>query len=161
MKKRNRLTGIVLLLVLASILLAACQQQPESPPDTFKSTYVFNDGRSFSINGRSNSRPGEKLEYMLNIDNNDERWQAEYYILLLGSDSVIQEIRHGTFDLSGNEGLQEPIFVEFPKDFSGALGLCVLIPQHGRLIATVTVGDKNAVATGWPDIGNYPLSKTE
>jgi hypothetical protein len=30
--------------------------------------------------------------------------------------------------------------------------LCILIPQHGCLIATLSVGVENAIATGWPDV---------
>ena len=42
--------------------------------------------------------------------------------------------------------------MEFPGNFTGALGLCVFIKQHGSLIAMLSVGVEDAVAKGWPDI---------
>jgi hypothetical protein len=150
MLKVQSFIGITLLVVLVGI--TGCQKPNEMPTDTFTATYILENGRNFSISGRSNGMPGERSEYMLKINNNDERWQDEYYILLVDSDSIIQEIRHGELDIPGGGGIQEPANVEFPKDFTGALGLCVFIPQHGRLIATLSVGVDDAIATGWPDV---------
>ncbi len=148
--KLQSFIGIALLVVIVGI--TGCQKSKELPPDTFTATYVLEDGRNFSISGRSNGMPGERSDYTLKLNNNDERWQDEYYVLLVNSDSIVQEIRHGKFDLPGEGGLQEPVKVVFPKDFTGALGLCVFIPQHGRLIATLSVGVDNAITTGWPDV---------
>jgi len=114
------------------------------------------DGRNFSISGRSNGMPGEQSEYTLKINSNEEGWQDEYYILLIDSDSVIQEVSHDQFDISGQGGIEKPVEVEFPEGFEEALGLCVIIPERGSLIATLSVGVKDAIATGWPDIRDYP-----
>ena len=145
---------IVLSLTLLVVLIGitGCQKSNEMPPDTFTATYILEDGRNFSISGRSNGMPGERSEYMLKINNNNERWQDEYYILLVDSDSIIQKIRHGELDIPGGGGIQEPLNMEFPKDFTGALGLCVFIPQNGCLISTLSIGAENAITTGWPDV---------
>ncbi len=150
--------SIVLLAILAGI--SGCQQAPELPPDTFTATYVLEDGRNFSISGRSNGMPGEQSEYVLKINSNEERWQDEYCVLLIDSDSIVQEISHDQFDIPGNGGVQKPINVKFPEGYEGAMGLCIIIPQHGRLIATLSVGVQHAIATGWPDV-TYPVHSTE
>ncbi len=148
--KLHWLIGVALL--ISAVGISGCQKSSETPPDIFTATYALEDGRNFSISGKSNGMPGEQSEYTLKINNNDERWQGEYYILLVDSDSIIQEIRHGELDIFGGGGIQEPVNVEFPKDYTGALGLCVFIPQHGSLISTLSIGVENAMATSWPDI---------
>ena len=45
-----------------------------------------------SISGNSTGMPGEQSEYIITFHNNNERWQDEYYVLLVDSKSVIQEI---------------------------------------------------------------------
>ena len=151
------LIGISLLVIMSGI--TGCGQAPELPPDTFTATYILEDGRNFSISGRSNEMPGEQSEYMLTINSNEERWQDEYYVLLIDSDSIVQEISHDQFDISGSGELQKPINVKFPEGYEGALGLCIIIPKQGRLIATLSIGIQHAIATGWPDI-NYPGHST-
>lgn len=153
--KLNWLIVIVILTVLAGA--AGCRKAPEIPPDTFNAAYTFKDGRNVSISGRSHGMPGEQMEYILKINNNAEHWQGRFYVLLVDSDSVIQEISHEQFDISGGGGMQKPFKVELPEGFEGALGLCVKIPESGILIAALTAGDKSAVSTGWPDINNWPV----
>ncbi len=150
------------ILIVVLIGIAGCQKAPDIPPDTFAATYnLVEEGRSISISGNSDGMPGEQSEYVLKINNSAEQWQDEYYILLLDSVSVIQEISHEQFDILGGGGIQQPVIVEFPEGFEGALGLCVLIPQRGSLIATLSVGVKDAISTGWPDIRTYPVYSTE
>jgi hypothetical protein len=67
------------------------------------------------------------------------------------SDSIIQKIRHGNFDIPTKEGTQIPLTVEFP-DFKGALGLCAAIPRQGCLISTISLSEENAIATGWTNV---------
>jgi len=146
---------IVLTLGITIVSITGCRQAPEStemPPDNFTATYTLENGRSYSISGPSNGMPGEQSEYILRINNNDKSWQNEYYVLLVDSDSIIQEIRRSEFDIPGNGGIQEPVNVEFPEGFTGALGLCIVIPQHGSLISTLSIGVENAITTGWPDV---------
>jgi hypothetical protein len=162
MKRKMIIINIIGILVLPALLIA-CQKAPDMPSvtftDTFTATYDFvEEGRSISVSGNSEGMPGERSEYILKISNGTEEWQDEYYVLLLDSDSVIQEISHKRFDIPGNGGIQEPIIVEFPEGFEGALGLCVLLPQGERLITTLSVGAKNAISTGWFDIHTYPIS---
>jgi hypothetical protein len=143
--------------IMAALLsITGCQKAP-ALPDTFATTYYLADaGRSFSISGNSNGMPGEQSTYLLRINNNAENWQDEYYVLLVDSHSVIQEIDHGRFNIPGGNEIQRPIIVKYPEDFTGALGLCVMIPQRGSLITTLSIGAKNAISAGWPDIRIYP-----
>jgi hypothetical protein len=144
-------------ILMLPALLIACQKAPNIPPDTFTAThYLVEEGRSINVSGNGEGIPGERSEYVLKINNGTEEWQDEYYVLLLDNDSVIQEISHKRFDIPGGCGIQEPIIVEFPEGFEGALGLCILLPQREILITTLSVGAKNAISTGWPDIRTYP-----
>ncbi len=159
MKKKTIIINIIGLLALLALLITGCQKAPNAPPDTFTATYQFTEeGRSISISGNSNGMPGEQSEYILKISNSAELWQDEYYVLLLDSESVTKEISHERFNIPGGGGIQKPITVQLPEDFEGALGLCVLIPQHGNLIATLSVGAKHAISTGWPEIRTYPVT---
>ena len=157
MKKKLSATGIIIAILLPAILITGCEKAEEIPPDTFSASYMCEDGRSFGINGRSNGTPGEQLDYVLNFNNNAERWQLEYYVLLVDSDSILQEIDHASFDIAAQGGIQNPVAVTLPEDIEGAPGLCVLIPNQGCLIATLSSGSQNALCTGWPDISNYPF----
>ncbi len=160
--KKKMILYIVGALALLSFLMAGCQKATDTPPDTFVATYNLAEaGRSISISGNSDGMPGGRSEYMLKINNGTERWQDEYYVLLLDSGSVIREISRERFDIPGGGGFQKPIVVEFPEGFEGALGLCVLIPQRGSFIAALSVGVKDAIITGWPDISTYPVSTSE
>jgi hypothetical protein len=156
--KLRWLICIALVAVLAGI--AGCRQAPELRPDTFTATYTLEDGRSYSISGRSKGMPGEKLDYILKINANTEGWQDEYYVLLIDSDSIIQENSHDQFNIPGSGGFQKPIIVKFPEGYEGALGLCIIIPQNGRLTANLSAGVKNAIAPKWPDI-TYPIHSSE
>lgn len=160
MNKKTIIIGAVMTLVLSAILITGCQKAAEAPPDTFTAAYnLTEEGRNISISGNSYGAPGEESEYTLKINNNAERWQDEYYILLVDSDSVVSEISHEKFDISANGGMQKPVMVSFPEGFEGAMGLCVIIPQRASVVAALSVGVKNAISTGWPDISNYPLNR--
>jgi hypothetical protein len=37
----------------------------------------MDNGRSYSISGTGSAMPGEQLDYVLSINNNEERWQLE------------------------------------------------------------------------------------
>ena len=157
--KRNLLA--FLLLVLVAGLAVSCNQGiviEEKPVNTFTATYLNEEGRSIIISGTSDGMPGERSEFTLNINNNAEHWQGEYYVLLVDRDSVVEEIRHEQLDIQGGGGIQTPIIVEYPEGFMGALGLCVLTPQHGTLITALSVGTEQAISTGWFDIHSYPIS---
>jgi hypothetical protein len=158
LKKKSLLlcSGIAILAIV--LLVTGCQRAPEKASNTFATTYYLNDkGRSFSISGNSDGMPGEQSEYVLKIHNNVENWLDEYYVLLVDSDSITQEIDHEHFNLPSGGGIQKPITVEYPKDFEGALGLCVIIPQRACLISTLSIGVKDAITTGWPDVSTYPV----
>jgi hypothetical protein len=147
-------TGILVMALITA--MTGCQKAPETAPDSFSSTYSTEEGRSFSISGNSDGMPGGQAEYMLKINNNAENWQDEYFILLVDSNAVIQEISHEQISLPGGGKIQKPIMIKYPEDYEGALGLCVMIPESGALISTLSIGKKDAVASGWPDIRDYP-----
>jgi hypothetical protein len=158
MKKKIILMSIIAMLFLPAFLIVGCKKAQETLPDSFTVTYnLVEEGRSLSISGNSDGMPGERSEYVLKINNNAEQWEDEYYVLLVDSDSIIKEISHEQFDISGGGGIQTPIMVEYPKGYQGALGLCVLVPHRGSLIATLSIGIKNAITTGWPNISTYPF----
>ena len=157
--KRNLLA--IVLLVLVAGLAVSCNQGmviEEKPVNTFTATYLNEEGRSIIISGNGNGMPGERSEFTLNINNNTERWQGEYYVLLVDKDSIVEEIHHEHLDIQGGGGIQTPIIIEYPEGFMGALGLCVLIPQNGSLITTLSVGTEHAISTGWFDFRAYPFS---
>jgi len=155
-KKKTIRISIIAMLFLPVLLMASCQKASDIPPDTFIATYQFaEEGRSISISGNSNGIPGGQSQYVLKINNGADHWQSEYYVLLLDSNSVIKEISHDVFDIPAAGGVQKPIIVEFPEGYEGALGLCVLVPKRGNLIATLSVGIKDTIVMGWPDVRNY------
>jgi hypothetical protein len=156
MIKKTIVINFIVILVLLAPLITGCKKASDVLPDTFTATYQFaSEGRSISISGNSDGMPGSQSEYVLKINNSADRWQSEYYILLLDSKSVIKEISHEVFDIPAAGGIQKSIVVNFPEGVEGVLGLCVLVPKRGNLIATLSVGVKDAIATGWPDIANY------
>ncbi len=138
--------------LLSAAFLLGCSNQPGKESDTFASTYYLaEDGRSLSISGPSYGTPGRQSGYTLKIENGVQTWQDECWVLLVDSDSVVQEVAHERFELAGSGELQKTVTVQFPKDFTGALGLCVIIPERATMISTLSVGTENAVTTGWPD----------
>lgn len=159
-QRKNKAAILCLIAVLLTIILVVitgCQKASERQPDTFATTYYLaEEGRSISISGNSDGMPGEQAEYELKINNNTERWQDEYCVLLVDSDSVIQEVYHEQFDIPSGGGIQQPVTVVFPEGYEGALGLCVLIPNRASIISTLSVGIKNATSAGWPDIRTCP-----
>ncbi len=165
MKKKILIAYVIGALVISLALATGCQETKVSSnasTDTFDATYnLVEEGRSINISGNSDGKPGEQSEYLLKIYNNNETWQDEYFVLLLDSNSVIQEISHKQFNIPAGGGIQTPVTVEFPESFKGALGLCVLIPQRASLITTLSVGVNNAIGTGWPDIRSYPVLKNK
>jgi hypothetical protein len=154
MKKKIIILSLVGILLLPALLMTGCRKTPVMTPDTFTSTYTLaGEGRSISISGDSEGVPGEQSIYMLNINNDkDEPWRDDYYVVLINSDSIVQEICHGQLDLPGAGGMQQPITVSFPKGFMGALGLCVIIPQHACTAVTLSAGEKDAIPSGWYDL---------
>jgi hypothetical protein len=161
-KKKTIVISIIVILVLSIVLTTGCQKVPGNLPDTFATTYYLAEGgRSISVSGNSDGMPGEESEYILKINNNSERWQDEYCVLLVDSDSVIQEISHDKFDIPGSDWIQKPITIKYPNGFQGALGLYVIIPQRASVVTTLSIGVKNAVSPGWPDIHTCPSSETK
>jgi hypothetical protein len=157
MLKKKSLFWCSGILVMALIIaITGCQKAAETAPDTFASTYSTEEGRSISISGNSDGMPGDQAEYILQINNNAENWQDEYFVLLVDSNSVIQEISHEQISIPGGGKIQKPIMIRYPEDYAGALGLCVMLPESGTLITTLSIGIKDAVTSGWPDIRDYP-----
>ena len=150
------------MLVLPLVLVMGCQKAPEETTDTFLATYDFSEkGRSMAISGDSTGMPGEQSEYTITFHNDIERWQDEYYILLIDSKSVIKEISHEHIDIGPMTTVLKPFTVEYPSGFEGALGLCVVTHTHpATLIAKLSIGVKDAINTGWPDIGAYVSTTT-
>ena len=156
MKKKIIIISLVSILLFPALLLTGCQKIPVTAPGTFTSTYTLAEGgRSISISGKSEGVPGEQSQYMLNINNNkDEPWHDDFYVELINSNSIVQEIYRGQLDLPGAGGMQQPITVSFPEGFVGALRLCVIIPQRACTAVTLSAGEKDAIPTGWYDLSN-------
>ena len=168
-KTKTILTGLISLLLISTLLLAGCQQTPanqEIPPDPFTSTWDMDkEGRMFSISGNSaGHKPGGKSEFLLKINNysGDDAWQGEYCVLLVNQEGVIKEITHENFNVPVGLETQEQIFVEFPENFEGPLGLCAVIPQQSTMITTLWVGTGRTGNAGpWPKIKTCPFYLTE
>ena len=159
--KKNIAIALISAAVLLAVFAEGCRQAPETAPDRFATTYsLIDEDRSFSISGASNAEPGERSQYVLEMNNQSstEAWRDEYYVLLVGSEKVIQEITHEEFDIPAGSTTQDSILIEFPNDYRGVLGLCVLIPKRASVIATLSTGAENSTGTGWPDINSYPFS---
>jgi len=115
-----------------------------------------------SISGNSTGIPGEQSEYIITFHNIIERWQDEYYVLLVDSKSVIQEISRERIDIGPMTTVMKPIIVDYPNGFEGALGLCIVTETHSAtLFTTLSIGVKDAINTVWPDISTYPIPTNE
>ena len=154
-KTKTIWTSFIALLLISALLITGCQKAPTNqgvPPDPFNTTWdLGEEGRAFSISGNSAGHiPGKQSEFLLKINNHTgaEPWQGEYCILLVDTDGIVKEITHEQFNVPVGIETQQPIFVEFPKDFEGPLGLCVVVPQRGTTITTVWVGAKSTVSAG-------------
>jgi hypothetical protein len=146
MKKK---INLVLILVLAIMLVTGCQKKPVKKTDTFTSTYQLSGadkGRSIIVSGNKDGSPGEQSQYMLNINNNGEPWNDDFYVELVDSDAIVQEITHAKLDILANGGMQQPLTVKFPSGFKGTLGLCVVIPKHAYTISALSVGENTEIA---------------
>jgi len=138
--------GLILVLI---VLVTACQKESVKKPDTFTSTYELagaDKGRSITITGIKDGSPGELSQYMLNINNNSEPWNDDFYVELVDSDAIVQEITHAKLDILANGGMQQPLTVKLPGGFKGTLGLCVIIPKHAYTISVLVVGEQAEIA---------------
>jgi hypothetical protein len=156
--KLLKTSGIVILLLCTSLISgcdeAGFEKVPEVsdiPSDTINASYIMDDGRSYSISGRGDAIPDEQLEYRLNIINNDEPWHLEYYVFLVDSESVIQEVCHDIYDIQSQGGTDKPFQVTIPESFNGAIGLYFIIPQESTFIVKISDG----ITAGWPDLSDY------
>ncbi len=153
------ITNGIILLLLCSFLVMGCgkaefEKAPEISDiqhDTLTATYKMDNGRSYSISGRSDAMPSEQLDYMLNIINNDEPWHLEYYIFLVDSESVIQEVCHENFDIQSHGGTGNTFHVTIPESYDGAMGLYFIIPQESIFIVKIS----DTITTSWPDPSDY------
>ncbi|MDD5511901.1 MAG: hypothetical protein PHI12_14010 [Dehalococcoidales bacterium] len=169
MKIKAIWTSLIALLVLSVLLLPSCQKAPinqEIPPDPFTTTWNLGDeGRTFSISGNSAGHTaGKETEFQLRLDNRsgDDPWQGEYCILLVDQDGIVKEVAHEHFDVPVGLETQKPVTVEFPGNFEGPLGLCVVIPQRASIITTLWVGTGRMGNAGpWPNIKTCPYYLTE
>ncbi len=169
-QKKTFRMSLLVMLVAVVLLVTGCQATPAAPPETapdpFTTTWSMDEeGRKFSLSGDSAGHtPGGQSEFMLRLNNHsgDDRWEGEYCILLVDRDGIVKEITHEHFDVPVGLEIQQPVMVEFPGDFKGPLGLCVVVPQRGSTITTVWVGAKDAVSAGpWPVIKTCPYYLTE
>ena len=168
-KTKTIWTSLLALLLIAALLITGCQTAPagdEIQPDPFTTTWnLSEEGRTFSISGNSAGHmPGKQSEFLLKINNHSgsERWQGEYCILLVDTDSIIKEVAHEQFDVPVGHETQQPVSVEFPAGFEGPLGLCVVISQRGSTTTTVWVGAKNNLSAGpWFTVKTCPFYLTE
>jgi hypothetical protein len=166
-KTKTFLACLIALLIMTAILMGGCQKAPaEEAPNPFTTTWVLGeDGRGFSISGNAAGHvPGGQSEFLLIIDNNSgaERWQGEYCIVLVDTNGVVNEATHEQFDIPAGSEEQQPVFVDFPEDYEGPLGLCVAVPQRGTTVTTVWVGSQNDGSAGpWPIFKTCPCYLTE
>ncbi|MDD4923215.1 MAG: hypothetical protein PHF74_00050 [Dehalococcoidales bacterium] len=159
MKKELLISVIVVSVLLPSLLITACDKTlikinpeiSEPPENKLTASYIMDNGRSYSISGTGSAMPGEKLDYTVSIYNNEERWQLEYYILLVDSESIIEEVCHDILDIHSYGGMQKPFKVTIPESFTGGVGLYFIIPEQTSLILTIS----DAITTGWPDVSGY------
>ena len=145
----KKIINLVLIPVLAIVLVTGCQKKSVKNPDTFTYTYQLSGadkGRSIIVSGNKDGSPGEQSQYMLNINNNGEPWNDDFYVELVDSDAIVQEITHAKLDILANGGMQQPLTVKFPGGFKGTLGLSVIIPKHAYTISLLAVGENAETA---------------
>ena len=145
----KKIPNLIVILILSIVLLTGCQKESMRKPDAFTSTYELagaNKWRSIIVRGNKDGSPGEQSQYMLNINNNTEPWNDDFYVELVDSDATVQEITHAKLDIPANGGMQQPITVKFPGGFKGTLGLCIIIPKHAYTISSLLVGEKAEIA---------------
>jgi hypothetical protein len=141
MNKKIIIISIIVILVLPTLFITGCQKVSEITTDTFLATYSFpENGRSISISGNSKGKSGEQSEYTITFNNNVERWQDEYRVLIVDSESVIHEISHESIDIGPMTTVLKPVTVEFPSDIQGVLGLWVMTEENpATLIAYLSI----------------------
>jgi hypothetical protein len=168
MKNKTIWTGLAALVVVSALLITGCQEAPatEIPPDPFTTTWnLGEEGRAFSVSGDSAGHiPGEESEFQLMLDNlaGDDPWQGEYCILLIGREGIVKEITHEQYNVPVGLKTQNPFTIEFPEDFEGPLGLCVVIPQRATMVTTLWIGTGRTGNAGpWPNIKTCPYYLTE
>ena len=169
MKNKTIWTGLAALLVVFVLLITGCQETPsnqEIPLDPFTTTWnLGEEGRAFSVSGDSAGHiPGEESEFQLVLDNlaGDDPWQGEYCILLIDSEGIVKEITHEQYNVPVGLKTQKPFTIEFPEDFEGPLGLCVVIPQRATMVTTLWIGTGRTGNAGpWPNIKTCPYYLTE
>jgi hypothetical protein len=139
----------ILILVFVLVIVTGCQKESVKKPDSFTSTYELagaDKGRSIIVSGNKDGSPGEQSQYMLNINNNAEPWNDDFYVELVDSEAIVQEITHTKLVILANGGMQLPITVKFPSGFKGTLGLSVIIPKHAYTISLLAVGENAETA---------------
>jgi hypothetical protein len=168
MKNKTIWTGLIALLVVSALLITGCREAPatEIPPDPFTTTWnLGEEGRAFSVSGDSAGHvPGEESEFQLVLDNlaGDDPWQGEYCILLIDSEGIVKEITHEQYNVPVGIDTKKPFTIEFPEDFEGPLGLCVVIPQRATMVTTLWIGTGRTGNAGpWPNIKTCPYYLTE
>jgi len=145
----KKIISLILILVFTLVLVTGCQKKSVNKSDIFTSTYDLagaDEGRSIRISGNKDGTPGEQGQYKLNINNNAEPWNDDFYVELVDSDAIVQEITHAKLDILANGGMQQPFTVKFPSGFKGTLGLCVVIPKHAYTISALSVGENTEIA---------------
>ena len=163
-KSKAGSTSLIVVLAATALLMAGCQNVPATqdiPRDPFTTTWSLGEeDRTLSISGDSaGHRAGETSEFLLTLDNvsGDGPWQGEYCIVLVDREGVLKEISSDQYNVRVGVTTQESIVVEFPEDFEGPLGLCVVVPECLSVVTTLWVGTSQTGSAGpWPNIMACP-----
>lgn len=156
---------IITWVILSTIFIAGCQYLPFKPskisPNPFTSTLSLNEeDRTFSISGNSAGHvAGKRSEFQLSLDNrhSENPWNGKYCILLIDQGGVKKQISHEQYDIPAGQEIQKQIAVEFPENFNGPLGLCIIISQRASMVTTLWIGDKyEGTVDAWPNIKTCP-----
>lgn len=166
MKKKTVLTGLITIIVSASLILTAvgCQAEPTPKPEIAADpfTSVWGPGGEHVVTFKGDSAghlAGEESVFTLKFDNNaSEPWKVEYYIHLLDTDKIVMEIACDTVNVPSGVEPEIDIPVVFDEGLAGPYGLSLYIPTLGaQSVNTIWIGEKNAVNAGdWPSISSHP-----
>jgi len=167
MKKRTLFSGLIALLLISIMAIAAAGCQPETTaqerepaPDPFTVVWGPGKDRVITFSGVSAGHAaGEQSEFTLKLNNqSNEPWQGEYIVQLLDRDSIVMDIARDTFNIPSGLEPEISIPVVFDSGLDGPYGLSLFIPGRGaQSIHTIWIGEKSAVNAGpWPSSASHP-----
>jgi hypothetical protein len=103
--------------------------------------------------------PGETYEYKITLRNTEKtEWHNRYLVSLIDENGIEKTVVENSFDLGPETNTCGVITLKLPKDLKeGAYGLSVAVPDRGRSVTTIHVGEDNGnFVKPWPNAFPVP-----